>query len=118
MLHRRGANKELSVLEQKFDALSLVDVLPTKEKGLTHLVNRYFFDDYLSNAIAEEIDGPRAVVVDCSQELRSVGRDIEFYTDYCHVTFAGNRITAVILGRACLPFLHRAIGLYGLTEGG
>ena len=106
MLHRRGANKELSILEQKFDSLNLAEVLPLREKGLTHLVNRYFFDDYLSHTIAEEIHGPRAVVVDCNQELRSVGRDVEFYTDYCHLTFEGNRITAEILGRACLPFLN------------
>lgn len=56
--------------------------------------------------IAEEIGGPRAVVVDCNQELRSVGRDVEFYTDYCHLTFEGNRMTAEILGRACLPLLN------------
>jgi hypothetical protein len=42
MLHRRGANKELSKLEQKFDLLSLAEAVPAREKGLTHLVNRYF----------------------------------------------------------------------------
>lgn len=106
MLHRRGANKGLSTLEQKFDALSLAEVVPAREKGLTHLVNRYFFDDYLSHVIAAQIDGSRAVAVDCNQEITTIGGDIEFYTDYCHLTHEGNRMTAEILGRACLRFLH------------
>lgn len=47
------------------------------------------------------------MAVDCNQELRRTGIEpsLEFYTDYCHLTYDGNRITAEILGQACLPFL-------------
>ncbi len=97
MLHRRGANKRLSSRESKFDLITshLDSEIPALE-----LVNRYFFDDYLVGKCKEQIKGPAAIVVDCNRELNQVGSDIEVFTDYCHLTFEGNRLVGEIICEA------------------
>ena len=98
MLLREGHNKGLSTIEQ---ALAEVVPFPRQSPELTARsmqVARYFFDDYLADAMAEAIEG-NAEFIDMNEEIEGLGPTFEMYTDYCHLTPEGNRYVAEVIGK-------------------
>jgi lysophospholipase L1-like esterase len=103
LLNRRKVNKHLSETEQKLagvmvpagaDASAAVDQCA--------LLLSYFYDDYLSEALRKTAGEFGVRYLDLNAEIASLGPDVEFYVDYCHLTLDGNRRVAEILGRAIL----------------
>jgi lysophospholipase L1-like esterase len=60
----------------------------------------YFFDDYLSAAIKKTAEEFGVPYIDMNAEIANLGPEVEFYTDYCHLTPAGNQRVAEILARS------------------
>ena len=57
----------------------------------------YFYDDFLSAAFQKTAEGFGVPYVDMNREIAGLGPDVEFYTDYCHLTPQGNQRVAEIL---------------------
>jgi hypothetical protein len=95
MLDRPIGNKPLSAIESKMKSeLGLWHGAPDrKEDGV--LVMRYFFDDYLSQEFARQTAAKGVHYVDIGDRIRTTPADVEFYTDYCHMTQEGNRLIAI-----------------------
>lgn len=97
MLPRSETNKRLSAIEKKLlehargqagnDALELL---------------QFFFDDYFSDQCRKIVDDSGEIYIDANRELVDVKSDVEFYTDYCHLTSAGNKILAKMIGEQIL----------------
>jgi len=103
LLNRAKVNKHLSDVERKLagvmvpagaDASAAVDQCA--------LLLTYFYDDFLSDAFRKAAKEYGVEYLDINAEIASLGPDVEFYTDYCHLTLEGNRRVAEILGRAIL----------------
>jgi hypothetical protein len=97
MLPRSETNKRLSAIEKKMlehtrgqtgnDSLELL---------------QFFLDDYFSDRCREIIDDSGEIYMDANRELVGLKSDVEFYTDYCHLTSAGNKILAEMIGEKIL----------------
>ena len=74
------------------------------------LVLEYFFDDFLSAALRKAAEEYGVEYLDLNAEIASLGPDVEFYVDYCHLTLDGNRRVAEILGKAILAARARGQG--------
>ncbi len=107
----RGINKELADYERRMQReMGLIDgasVPPALRalagnqvdmKTMLRMTGRYFLDDYLSDAIKLQVASRRFRFADMNKEIVSVGSDVAFYTDYCHLTLDGNRIVAQRMG--------------------
>ncbi len=70
----------------------------------------YFFDDFLSAALRKAAKEYGVEYLDLNAEIASLGPDVEFYIDYCHLTLDGNRRVAEILGKAILAAQARGQG--------
>ncbi len=114
LLHRQGANKELSKNEERLAR----EVSPPLYTGLTHtpatarleylqsiLALKYLFDDYLSDALREQLHAGGHVYLDMNRALGTVPASVELYSDYCHLTLEGNRRVAERIGEAILTAL-------------
>ena len=103
LLGRTKVNKKLSETEQKFAAVMVPAAADSRTPiDENALLLAYFYDDYLSDAFrktAKEFDIP---YVDLNAEIAGLGSDVEFYTDYCHLTPKGNQLVAEILARRIL----------------
>jgi lysophospholipase L1-like esterase len=103
LLNRTQHNKQLSETERKFVRLMVPAATaasgPVDDSGL---LLAYFFDDYFSDELRKLAKEFGVEFIDLNAEITSIGPDVEFYTDYCHLTPAGNRGVAEILGRAIL----------------
>ena len=103
LLNRKQENKHLSDIERK-----LAEVMVPTESGTSAAVDQcalvleYFFDDFLSAALRKAAQEYGVQFLDLNAEIASLGPDVEFYVDYCHLTFDGNRRVAEILGKAIL----------------
>jgi len=100
LLHRLKVNKRLSPIEQQLAAV----MVPTGSDSSAPLdepaiVLMYFFDDYLSSAFKETARQFGVDYIDMNAEIASLGPETEFYTDYCHLTPAGNQFLAEALAR-------------------
>ena len=97
MLPRPGANKDLSAIERK---------LLEHSRGFADrdslAMLQFFVDDYLSDRCGELIESAGEIYIDANRELVDVRADVEFYTDYCHLTAAGNEIMAEMIGERIL----------------
>jgi len=98
MLLREGHNKRLSNIEQ-----ALAEVVPFQRQSpeltaRSMQVARYFFDDYLADAMAKSLEGS-AEFIDLNEEIEELGPAFEMYTDYCHLTPEGNRYVAEVIGK-------------------
>jgi lysophospholipase L1-like esterase len=109
LLNRAKKNKHLSEVEQKLagvmvpagaDASAAVDQCA--------LLLTYFYDDYLSDALRKTAKESGIEYIDMNAEIANLGPDVEFYTDYCHLTPEGNRRVAEILGKAILAMRRDA----------
>jgi hypothetical protein len=111
LLHRTGENKALSEIE----TMLANGVSPALYTGLTDqpsttpveyldalLILKYFFDDHLSAALADQAQASGHLYLDMNRELRDVPAAVEVYTDYCHLTIEGNRRVAEKIGEAIL----------------
>ncbi len=97
MLPRSETNKRLSAIEKKMlehargqtgnDSLELL---------------QFFLDDYFSDRCRKIIDDSGEIYMDANRELVGLKSDVEFYTDYCHLTSAGNKILAEMIGEQIL----------------
>ncbi|NND96220.1 MAG: hypothetical protein HKN47_02690 [Pirellulaceae bacterium] len=97
LLHRVGTNKQLSVIETRLERVMYAHTTAPDKAARRRLINRYLFDDYLSAQLQQMLDDDGGFV-DVNAHLLDVEQNLEFYTDYCHLTEDGNRITAEILG--------------------
>jgi lysophospholipase L1-like esterase len=102
-LLNRKQNKHLSETERKFAA---VMVPAAAEGGVAVdecvLLLTYLYDDFLSEALRKVAKEYGVQYLDLNAEIAALGSDVEFYTDYCHLTPEGNRRVAEILGKAIL----------------
>jgi lysophospholipase L1-like esterase len=102
-LGRTKVNKRLSEWERNFAAVMVPAAADSRTPiDENALLLAYFYDDYLSEAFrktAEQFDVP---YVDLNAEITGLGPDVEFYTDYCHLTPKGNQLVAEILARKVL----------------
>jgi lysophospholipase L1-like esterase len=103
LLNRKKENKHLSEIEREL-AEVMVPVGPDTGGSVDQcaLLLSYFYDDFLSDALRKTAKEFGVPYVDLNAEIASIGSDVEFYTDYCHLTPEGNRRVAEILGRAIL----------------
>jgi lysophospholipase L1-like esterase len=103
LLNRTKQNKHLSDTERKLAGVMVPAAADAKaavdEFGL---LLAYFYDDFLSDAFRKTAKEFGVEYIDLNAEIATVGSDVEFYTDYCHLTPDGNRRVAEILGRAIL----------------
>lgn len=97
-LHRTKTNKRLSKIETELDRLMLVPSQDAQTAARMRQINRYFFDDYLSSQLKNMLEQDK-FFVDANSQIQELDESVEFFTDYCHLTEAGNRITAEILGK-------------------
>ncbi len=111
LLNRKRENKRLSDIERK-----LAEVMVPTESGTSAAVDQcalvleYFYDEYLSAALRKTAEEYGVEYLDLNAEIASLGSDVEFYVDYCHLTFDGNRRVAEILGKAILAARARGQG--------
>jgi lysophospholipase L1-like esterase len=103
LLGRAKINKRLSETERRFAAV-LVPAAADAKTPLDDnaLILTYFFDDYLSAALARTAAQFGVPYIDMNAEVAGLGPDFEFYTDYCHLTPEGNERVAEILARKIL----------------
>lgn len=107
----RSINKELADYEVRMrNEVGLIDGAPVSP-GLRAMVGdrmdvktqfkiagRYFVDDYLSDAIRASVESRGFLFTDMNKDIVNVGKDVAFYTDYCHLTVDANRIVAERMG--------------------
>jgi len=98
LLHRTKTNKHLSNIETELDRLMLVPGQDPQSAARMRQINRYFFDDYLSNHLRDVLVQGK-FFIDANSQIQDLDESVEFFTDYCHLTEEGNRITAEILGK-------------------
>lgn len=91
----RSENKALSEREQR---LALVQPLGWR--------GQYFLAG-VSGLLAELARERGGLYVDMGAELRSVGSEVEVYTDYCHLTPEGNELVARSMADAILADLQQ-----------
>ncbi|MBU0487845.1 MAG: hypothetical protein KKA07_12325 [Bacteroidetes bacterium] len=113
MLYREKANKPLSDTEIAMrDTITPAnirilagdisnEVADTVETAI-HLTQKYFIDDYLSAKMRKEAIADGYGYIDINEEMNTLSREMEFYTDYCHLTFEGNAFVAKCLSHAIL----------------
>jgi hypothetical protein len=103
LLHRRKVNKQLSETEQRL-ARVLVPAAadPKSPVDENALVLMYAFDDFLSEAFHRAAEEHHVGYIDINAEITGLGPEVEFFTDYCHLTPDANDRVAQILGRAIL----------------
>jgi hypothetical protein len=103
LLGRTKVNKKLSETERKLAAVMVPAAAdsrtPVDENAL---LLAYFYDDYLSDAFRTTAEQFGIPYVDLNAEIGGLGPDVEFYTDYCHLTPQGNQLVAEILARQIL----------------
>jgi lysophospholipase L1-like esterase len=103
LLNRTKTNKHLSQIEHK-----LAEVMVPSGSDASHSVDQcalllaYFYDDYLSDALRKTAKEFGVEYLDLNAEIATLSSDVEFYTDYCHLTPEGNRRVAEVLGRVIL----------------
>jgi len=103
LLNRRKVNKHLSETEQKLAGVMVpAGAEASASVDQCALLLSYFYDDYLSEALRKTAREYGVDYLDLNAEIASLGPDVEFYVDYCHLTLDGNRRVAEILGRAIL----------------
>ena len=101
LLGRTKVNKRLSPTERQLAAV----MVPASADSRTvldenALLLAYFFDDFLSPAFEKTAREFGIPFIDMNAEIAGLGPDVEFYTDYCHLTPEGNQRVAEILARA------------------
>ena len=103
LLNRKKQNKHLSEIERKL-AEVMIPAGPDTSGSVDQcaLLLSYFYDDFLSEALRKAAKEFGVPYLDLNAEIAPLGSDVEFYTDYCHLTPEGNRRVAEILGRAIL----------------
>jgi lysophospholipase L1-like esterase len=103
LLGRTGVNKQLSETERRLAAV-MVPAAADSRTPLDEnaLILTYFFDDDLSAALGKAAAQFGVPYVDMNAEIAGLGPEVEFYTDYCHLTPDGNQRVAEILARKIL----------------
>jgi hypothetical protein len=66
--------------------------------GLNFLTYKYFYDDYLTGAVKSMAERKGFAYCDMNIEIQGLGKDFDFYTDYCHLTKQGYKYTAERIG--------------------
>ena len=108
LLNRAKQNKHLSETERKLAGVMVPAAIDARASvDQCALLLTYFYDDFLSEALRKTSKEFGVEYLDLNAEIAGLGPDVEFYTDYCHLTPEGNRRVAAILGRAILAG-HRA----------
>jgi hypothetical protein len=103
LLGRSKVNKRLSETERRFAAVMVPAAADSKTPlDDNALILTHFFDDYLSGALAKTAAQFGVPYVDMNAEIAPLGPEVEFYTDYCHLTPEGNQRVAEILARKIL----------------
>jgi lysophospholipase L1-like esterase len=103
LLSRSKQNKQLSEIERELAQVMVpADGDASAAVDQCALLLTYFYDDYLSDALRKAAKEYGVEYIDLNAEISGLGPDVEFYTDYCHLTPEGNRRIAEILGRAIL----------------
>ncbi len=109
-LLQRETNKELSNVENKMQqeikpiniSLSQPNLdkkILDKYESMGIITLKYFFDDYLSDTIKLLSQKNNFNYIDLNKEITHINKSIEFYTDYCHLSFEANKIIAELLSR-------------------
>jgi hypothetical protein len=95
----RGVNKALTPSEAQWQRY-----VQTMKKDWHQYreILRYFFDDYLTGALEERIEGAGYTYIDMGEWSRRLGSDFQLFTDYCHLTLEGNEIVARQMGEFVL----------------
>jgi lysophospholipase L1-like esterase len=107
LLNRTKTNKQLSQIERQLaEVMVPADTDASASVDQCALLLAYFYDDFLSDALRKTSKEFGVAYIDLNAEIASLGPDVEFYTDYCHLTPEGNRRVAEILGRAILAGLQ------------
>jgi len=99
LLYRQSIGSKLTPRERRLAAVSL----PDEE----WVIARYFFDDYLSDALQQRLDRHGGLYIDMGRVISEQKSSDEIFTDYCHLTVAGNRVVGETIGRAILDDVRR-----------
>jgi lysophospholipase L1-like esterase len=102
LLQRRGVNKHLSPIERDFTSVLVPGGSSGARLGDEALLLSYFYDDFLSAALRDLAGSFGIEYIDMNSEIAQLGPDVEFYTDYCHLTPQGNQYVAGVLARAII----------------
>jgi hypothetical protein len=98
----RGINKELTESEAAWQR----HVQSFKHDHAEYRsIMRYFFDDYLSDVLAEHVEAAGFTYIDMGRESVELGSDFQLFTDYCHLTLEGNEFVARQMGEFVLKNL-------------
>jgi len=119
LLHRT-INKQLSPVEQLFQSnirpinvrmhFSSLKIRQMQQiEKLISIEIKYFFDDYLSAQMERLAQKNNFMFIDFNKEIQNIPPNIEFYTDYCHLTPEGNKIVASILADRIKSILNLKI---------
>jgi hypothetical protein len=87
----RGINKPLTESEAVWQRYvqSFKDEHPDYR-----LILRYFFDDYLSDALESRVTAAGYRYVDLGRQSQTLDANFQLFTDYCHLTLEGNQFVA------------------------
>ena len=92
---QRSINKPLNVTEQNLFTYRM----HSAKYDTTKLVERFFIDRHLSPLIQAESERSGFGFIDANREIVDLPEELEFYTDYCHLTPEGNNIVAQLVFR-------------------
>jgi hypothetical protein len=73
--------------------------------NISLLRDAYFYNDYLSPKIDSIFTENNHTYIDFGKELKGMGSDKEFYTDYCHLTAYGNWFMAQVIAQKIEPVI-------------
>ena len=98
----RGENKALTASEKAWQSY----VATFKDEHHDYrLILRYFFDDYLSDAVERHVERGGYSYLDMGLRTRDLGDDFQLFTDYCHISREGNTFVAEQMGEFVLSKL-------------
>ena len=98
LLYRQSVDSTLTDRERRLAEVPL----PDEE----WLILRYFFDDYLSDALRKRLERQGAIYIDMGQSVADRAASTETFTDYCHLTVDGNQFVGETIGRAIVQDLQ------------
>jgi len=93
VINPRGAKKWKDNTNPKID-FSVLNGLGISMAGGQYLTQRYFFDDYLSDKLRQQVEAKGFIYTDINRDISRIDSSEQYYTDYCHLTQTGYKFVA------------------------
>lgn len=106
MLYRQ-INKQMSNIEDRMrrTVFSIGPSTMPEFRKRAILLNKFFFDQYLSGKSMAQVEQNGFGFLDMNQAIQHLKADFDLYIDYCHFTKPGSQAVAKILGDKVLQRL-------------